>query len=96
MEQDKRVENLLFGVIDNLNQDLPDDEKIDKSRDTFLVGEGANTDSLTLIDLIVNAEKLIESEFNVVLALAEENIVFSDGTTVGSLIDHICARLKTK
>jgi acyl carrier protein len=96
MEQQEKVKSLLFSAIDEVNQDLPEDERVIKSVETFLVGHTATTDSLTLIDLIVKTEKLIEKEFGAVISLAEENSVFSEGTTVGTLIDHICNKLKTK
>ena len=63
---------LLFEVIDELNDQLPADQRLEKSPDTPLLGEGAALDSLGFVTLIVNAEAKIEERLGQAVTLADE------------------------
>ena len=99
MELQQRVQGIVFKAIDQMNQKLEEDEKIGKSLDTVLMGESGVLDSLALIDFITTTETLIENELGKVLALADDNEIFSTESpfsSVDSLINYICKRLDKK
>ena len=52
----------VYAACDAANRDLADEEKIGKSPDTRLRGEGSAVDSLTIINLLVELEAIVEQE----------------------------------
>jgi acyl carrier protein len=91
-----RVVQLLFQVIDDLNQNLPRETQLSKSVDTPLFGEESLLDSLGLVNLIVGAEDKIQEEFNTTITIADERVVLQQRTpfrTVETLANHICQLL---
>jgi acyl carrier protein len=91
-----RVVQLLFRVIDDLNQNLPREGRLLKSIDTPLFGEESLLDSLGLVNLIVAAEDKIQEEFNATITIADERVVLQQRTpfrTVETLANYICQLL---
>ncbi len=63
---------------------------------TGLVGQEAMLDSLGLVTLVVDLEQWIESEYGIVIALANDRAMSmrnSPFRTVGTLTDYICSLL---
>lgn len=87
-----KILNLLYFSIDEINDQLVPEQKLNKSLDTVLFGKSGKLDSLGLINLIVAVEQNIEDEFDVSLTLADERVMsqrHSPFRTVGSLVDYI-------
>jgi hypothetical protein len=62
MVSDEKVLELVYSACDTLNRDLPDEDKIVKSKETILHGDGASVDSLTIINLMLEVEAQVEKE----------------------------------
>ncbi len=81
-------------VISRSIQDFSmDNDQMAVSLTTSLFGEGAVIDSLTLVNIIVDLEELVDMQCGFAVSLTDDDAVFRDPSpysTVGSLIDFIC------
>ena len=92
MNAKQEATRLLYEVIDALNTELPDEERLEKSADAVLLGDSGTLDSVTLVNLIVAAEQKIEEELGVTISLADERAMSQESSplsTVGNLVDYI-------
>ena len=94
----KSIEATVFSAIDRLKEVLPPNARLDRSRSGMLLGDGASLDSMAVVNLLVLIEEQMLDGLGVEILLAGEDGE-SDGidpaalSTVGSLIDAICARV---
>ena len=72
MPNDEKVLNVIYEAIDELNAENPDRPAIEKQPGTILFGRGGCLDSLSLVNLIVSVEALLDSVFDVSVTLADE------------------------
>jgi hypothetical protein len=88
----EKITQLLFDVIEELNQLRPAEEHLEKDLHTPLAGDSGRLDSAALINLIVMAEQKITDELGTPILLTDErtmsevNQVFG---TLGSLAKYI-------
>lgn len=97
--KNKRVTGAVFRAVDEVNQQLPKKQELEKSVDTALIGPLSQLDSLGLVNLIVTTEKKIEEEFGVVITLADERAMSQANNpfeTIGTLADYISMLLEEK
>ena len=83
---------IIFEAIDELNLDLEDNEKIQKSEETQLFGSGDSLDSLQLVSLLTIVEQKLEEETGDYISIADENAMSLDESpfkTVGTLKNYI-------
>jgi len=95
----KRVIEVIFSAIDEVNQQLPEEQRLEKAVDTALYGRSAKLDSLGLVNLIVATEEKIEEEFGVAITIADERAMSQKNSpfkTVRTLADYISLLLKEK
>ncbi len=88
----EQVKTIVFHAVDEINQDLKDNAKLNKSLDTILFGQGAKIDSMALVSLIVAVEEGISDEFGVAVTLANEkalSMAHSPFKSLGSMIDYV-------
>jgi len=95
----QKIIPIVYDIIDELNQQLGDEEKIEKSLETGLFGANSNLDSLGLVNLIVAIEQNIDDEFGVTISLADEKAMSQKNSpfrTIGTLIDYTQILLEEK
>lgn len=91
-----KITQILFSVIDELNQLRPTDDHLGKDLETPLAGDSGRLDSAGLINLIALTEQKTAAEFGRPVLLTDErtlsqiNQVFR---TLGTLADYIHLRL---
>ena len=68
----KKILELIFEAVGELNERLPEEEWLEKSKDTPLTGESATLDSLKLVSLIVATEQKVQEELNAIITIASE------------------------
>lgn len=93
----ERVIQTIFDAIDELNQQLSAEQKVEKSLDTVLFGRSGQLDSLGLVNLIVLTEQNIEVEFGVPINLADEKAMSQKDSpfkTIEKLADYITLLLE--
>ena len=98
MENEKII-HVIFGAIDEINEQYPEGQRLTKSVDTELFGEKGKLDSLGLVSLIVATEQKIEEEFDRSLTLADEKAMSqktSPFKTVSTLSAYISTCLREK
>ena len=95
----KKIENLIFNAVEEINSQLPDEKQLIKSTKTTLFGREGNLDSLELVNLVVTIEQNIEDIFDLSITIADERAMsqqYSPFRTIGSLADYIEMLLKEK
>ena len=98
MTKNEKIIQAIFDAVDELNQLLPEKERLKKSVDTILFGESGNLDSLGFIDLVMETEQGIEEEFGVTITLFGDEEVISQKNnpfkTIGTFANHISLLLE--
>jgi len=97
MDRLAKVTQLLFAAIDELNEQMPEGEKVEKSPEAALYSREGKLDSLKLVNLIVAVEQRIEDDMEIIITLADEQAVSqkrSPFITVGSFTEYIVRRLE--
>lgn len=88
----QRVLQAIFATIDEINETLSDDRKLEKSAETRLFGDQRQLDSLGLVSLIVSLEQHLADEFGLAVTLADEKAISretSPFSTVERLTDYV-------
>lgn len=92
MTSHEKIVKVLFSAIDDVNQQLPKELRLEKAIETKLYGEGNTLDSLMFISLIVATEQKIEEEFGAIITLADVNAMDQEKNhfaTIGTLAGYI-------
>ena len=86
----QNILQLIHGAVDEINEILSEDRRLEKTNDTVLLGETGCLDSLGLINFIVTvetrAEKILGLKLNLGEAMTNPDSPLS---TLGSLADFI-------
>ena len=62
----------VYEAIDEINVQMVDEMKLEKTLDTALIGSSGNLDSLGLLNLIVAIEEKVEKNMGILIILADE------------------------
>ncbi len=96
MHIENKLKDILFGVIDELNGELPPERQLKKSLDTVLLGREGKLDSMGLVRFIVATEQKVTEALEVPVSLMDEKAFFQDYSpfqTVGTLLEFIALEL---
>lgn len=80
-----KILQAIYNVVDEINQHLPANQKIEKREDEELYGKKGKLDSLGLVNLIVATERNIEESFNVQISLTDERAMSLNNSPFGSI-----------
>ncbi len=89
----------ILGAIDELNEQLPKEEKLKESVDTVLFGSGGILDSLRLVSLVTTVEQKIEEKFGMTITLFDDIAALENDNpfrTVSSLANYVASILEKK
>ena len=92
-----QITDSLLRAVDEVNQELPQDKQVPRSRDSVLFGNQARVDSLTLINLVILAERHIEKDFGRMIVLADERAMMEEKSpfqTIGTMADYVARLLR--
>jgi len=90
MERIEVVKKAVFEAIDEVNEMLSEEYKLQKSPDTVLLGESSSLDSVGLVSFIVAAEEHINTDLGVSISLVDEMAdIEGPLRTVGTFIDYV-------
>jgi acetyltransferase-like isoleucine patch superfamily enzyme/acyl carrier protein len=99
----ERATHALFCAIDEVNQQLPTDKRLDKSERTVIFdgpgGKGGGLDSLGLLNLIVTAEQKIEEEFGCSINIADDGAMSQKNSpfkNLGTLARYVSSIVESK
>ncbi|CAN5712400.1 hypothetical protein BH20ACI3_BH20ACI3_04940 [soil metagenome] len=88
---------LIFATIDEINETLPDERKLEKSLETRLFGRQGGLESIEFVNFIVLLEQRIADELDLAVTLADEKAISretSPFSTVERLADYVMELLK--
>jgi hypothetical protein len=86
----------IYEVIDELNETLPEGQRLTKSPGTLLFGGGANLESLGLVRLVMLVEQKVLDETGRIVTLVDEKAMSQSRSpfrTVGTLADYLVVLL---
>ena len=69
---------IIYEAIDEVNLDLEDGEKIQKSEDSLIFSAGSSLDSLGLVNLVTIIEQKIEEETGEFISIADEKAMSTE------------------
>lgn len=96
MSDNEKVIQAVMAAIDELNEQLPKEKRLEKSVDTPLFGNGSDLDSLGLVSLATTIEQKIEEDLGITMTLLEDIAALEDANpfkTVKTLADYISSML---
>ena len=96
MSTRERILAAVHRAIDEINRTLPQDRHVPKEAGTPLLGKGTTLESLTVVNLAVEAEIAVEEEFGRTVLLTDARAASqkpSPFRTIGNLVDYVEACL---
>jgi len=93
----EQVIQWIYAVIDELNEQLDQKQRLSKTPDTVIIGQGGKLDSLGVINFIVGLEQKVQEQTGMEMTLADRMLdTMQDNPlrTVDSLAAHIAALVK--
>lgn len=97
MELDHQIEIIVYQAVDELNEMLLPEQRLEKIPETILLGDGAKLDSMAVVSFIVALEEKINDTFAEELTLADEGALLVETTpfrTIGAVIKYLNNILK--
>ena len=92
MDEKETIIQTIYGVVDEVNLQQPDNGQLEKSLDTVLFGQNGKLDSLGLVSFVVAAEQNIEEALGVSVSVSDERAMSQRNSpfrTIGTLVDYI-------
>lgn len=97
MDLQDRVFGAIYRALDEVNAQLPQARRLEKTPDTVLFGRESGLDSLGLVNLIVAVEKHIETGFGRTVSLSDPEVMLvadNPFASVRSLERYLATRLE--
>ena len=73
-ERDKILKNI-YDAVDEVNEQLSEDQALEKSPDTVLMGESGKLESIDLVNILIATEENVEETFGVPISITDERAV---------------------
>lgn len=93
----KKILKIIYDTVDEINLEIDEDKKIDKSSNTVLYGGSGTLDSFELVNFVVLLEEKIENELQKTISLTDEKALSqktSPFRTTESLVKYIALLLE--
>lgn len=87
-----KIIKVIYEAVDDLNQSLPENNKLEKSLDQELYGMNGELDSLGLVNLVVATEQYIEDSLDVLISLTDQRAMSQKNSpfrTIRTLADYV-------
>jgi|TARA_Y100000310_G_scaffold182239_1_gene182317 acyl carrier protein len=97
MVEKEKILGSIYQAVDEVNEQLSEDQQLEKSPDTVLLGESGQLESIDLVNILVATEENVESTFGVPISITDERAVSEKNSpfkTIGTLCDFISNLLK--
>ena len=88
----ERITSVVYDAIDELNEQLAEENRLEKVPEAALLGGAGRLDSVGFVNLIVLVEEKCQDEFGVPISLTDDLGTEDDNSlkTVRSFIDYLC------
>ena len=97
--QDQRILKTIYQAVDEINLQLPEEERLTPTVETLLWSKSGGLDSMSLVNLIVLTEQKVEEEFGEAINLADENAMSQENSpfqSIGTLADYMASLINGK
>lgn len=97
MTKREKIEQAVYRAVDELNSQLPEDNRLEKSLDAPLYGNKGKLESLDFVTFIMEVETKVQEDFGIDLVLTDENLLSKQHSPFGTLetlIDYLDKTLK--
>ena len=87
-----QIEELILGALNDVNEEQPEDERIEVGPNTPLFGPNAQIDSLALVSVIVDVETALNVDYDLPISLTDDRAMtreISPFDDVQTLKDYI-------
>jgi acyl carrier protein len=84
--------SIIYQAVDELNEQLPPDDRLEPSPDTPLLGDAGMLDSVQLVNLIVTTEELLFEAYDRRISVADDRAFSrarSPFLTIGSFAAYV-------
>lgn len=81
----ERILQIIYQVIDTLNEELGPDRQISKMPDTQLTGKFSNLDSVSVLNFLVALEDRVNEEWNANITLMDETVMSQENNPLVSI-----------
>lgn len=88
------IVKVIFCALDEVNEQLPEDVRLKKTRDTLLFGKSGPLDSLALVNLIVAVENKMKEVLGISITMTEIDDI-SIFETVKTLSEYIAGVVRS-
>lgn len=95
----QKIIDVVFRAIEEVNQQLPRKQRLEKSIKTVLYGQSGELDSFGLVNIILATEQKIEEDFGIAISLADDEEISQDEfpfNTVETFADYISRLMEKK
>ncbi len=79
----------IYVAIDEVNEQLPEDQNLEKSLETVLLGSSGKLESINLVNLLVAIEENIEETFGIPISITDERAV-SEKNSPFRTVETLC------
>ena len=79
----------IYAAIDEVNEQLPEDQNLEKSLETVLLGSSGKLESVNLVNLLVAIEENIEETFDIPISITDERAV-SEKNSPFRTVETLC------
>tara|TARA_B100000586_G_C19841627_1_gene314838 strand:- start:61 stop:369 length:309 start_codon:yes stop_codon:yes gene_type:complete len=79
----------IYAAIDEVNEQLPEDQNLEKSLETVLLGSSGKLESVNLVNLLVAIEENIEETFGIPISITDERAV-SEKNSPFRTVETLC------
>ena len=79
----------IYVAIDEVNEQLPEDQNLEKSLETVLLGSSGKLESINLVNLLVAIEENIEETFDIPISITDERAV-SEKNSPFRTVETLC------
>ena len=79
----------IYAAIDEVNEQFPEDQNLEKSLETVLLGSSGKLESVNLVNLLVAIEENIEETFDIPISITDERAV-SEKNSPFRTVETLC------
>ena len=87
-ERDKILKSI-YDAVDEVNEQLPEGQTLEKSPNTVLLGESGKLESIDLVNILVATEENVEETFGIPISITDERAV-SEKNSPFTTIETLC------
>jgi len=89
--------HIIYAVIDEINEQFDENQRLEKSKDTVLFGQTGKLDSLGMVNFIVGLEQKVQEETGKDISLADQMMSMNEDSpfrTVEGLVLYVTSLLE--